>query len=116
QARGLSRKALEGLLATVAVVMLPVLTVVTVTSLVIGVLPIARLRAAILRLQKTLLGTVGDSYALLESSIRGSAMSSCVQRDLKWLQSVAGKTVTVAHSQGAAVAHAALRQSSARPD
>jgi len=116
QARGLSRKALEGLLATVAVVMLPVLTVVTVTSLVIGVLPIARLRAAILRLQKTLLGTVGDSYALLESSIRGSAMSSCVQRDLKWLQSVAGKTVIVAHSQGAAVAHAALRQSSARPD
>jgi hypothetical protein len=110
------RKPLAWLLAGVAIAMLPLLTVVMVTSLVIGVLPIARLRTAILRVQKMLLGTVGDSYALLESSIRDAAMSFCVERDLRWLQTVAAKTVVVAHSQGAAVTHAALQASNVRPN
>ena len=110
------RKTAALLFTGFATALLPLLTIVMVTSLVIGVLPIARLRTAILRLQKILIGTVGDSYALLESSIRDAAMSFCVERDLRWLQSVAPRTVVVAHSQGAAVTHAALEASSVRPN
>ena len=115
-AKGLHRETLEWLLAGIAIAMLPLLTVVMITSLVIGVFPIPRLRTAILRLQKILVGSVGDSYALLESSIRDAAMSSCIQRDLRWLKTIAPKSVVVAHSQGAAVAHAALRSPEVRPD
>jgi hypothetical protein len=114
---GHSRIFVELALASVAIACLPIMTLVMMASLVIGILPIPRLRKAILRLQKLLLGTVGDSYALLESSIRGAAMSSRVQHDLRWLKDSVNKTVIVAHSQGAAVAHAALQASdTVQPD
>ena len=104
------------LLAAAAIVMLPLATLIILTSLVIGVIPIAPLRTAILRFQKMLVGTVGDSYVLLESSIRDGAMSASVERDLCWLKAKATKTVVVAHSQGAAVTHTALQATTVRPD
>lgn len=116
-AQGRWRQLLELLLAGIALALLPFLMLVIIASLVIGILPIPRLRTALLRLQKLLLGTVGDSYTLLESSIRGAAMSSRVRHDLQWLHGSVAKSVVVAHSQGAAVAHAALKPATAvKPD
>jgi hypothetical protein len=116
-ARSRSRQLAELALAGVAIALLPFMTLIMMASLVIGILPIPRLRTAILRLQKILLGTVGDSYTLLESSIRGAAMSSRVQHDLRWLHTSVARSVVVAHSQGAAVAHAALQPANAvKPD
>jgi hypothetical protein len=116
-AQGRWRQLVELLLAGVAIALLPFMMLVMMASLVIGILPIPRLRTALLRLQKVLLGTVGDSYTLLESSIRGAAMSSRVRHDLQWLHASVAKSVVVAHSQGAAVAHAALKPANAvKPD
>jgi len=114
-ARGASRKVLESALTVVAIALLPIMTLVMTISLIIGILPIPWLRTTILRAQKILLGTVGDSYTLLESSIRGAAMSSRVQHDLRWVTDAAERTVVVAHSQGAAVAHAALQRTAHPP-
>ncbi len=111
------RKLPEIALLTIAIALLPLLTLTMITSLVVGILPIPALRSAILGAQRILVGTVGDSYTLLESSIRGAAMVSRVQHDLRWLQTMARRTIIVAHSQGAAVAHAALQPPDApRPE
>jgi hypothetical protein len=77
--------------------------------LLLGIVPIPKLRAAILRTQQLLVGTVGDSYLYLTSSIRGAALISKVQRDLKWLADQGcTRIAVVAHSQGAAIAHAVV--------
>ena len=116
-ARGVYRTTYESAMVLLAIALLPLMTSTITISLVLGILPIPTLRTAIVRFQKLLLGTVGDSYTLLESSIRGAAMSSRVQDDLRWLHKRAHKTVVVAHSQGAAVAHAALQAvDSTKPD
>jgi hypothetical protein len=95
----------------VAVPLLPVLVSLFGCTLLLGVIPVQRLRSAIHAFQKKLLGTVGDSYALLGGSMRGAAMFTSVEHDLKWLQRRCRdhNVVIVAHSQGAAVAHAMLQ-------
>jgi hypothetical protein len=95
----------------IAVPLLPVLVALFGCTLLLGVIPVQRLRSAIHAFQKKLLGTVGDSYALLGGSMRGAAMFTSVEHDLKWLQRRCRdrNVVIVAHSQGAAVAHAMLQ-------
>src|SRR5207248_3278939 len=53
---------------------------------------------------------VGDSYAFLKRPIQRSAVTGQFHRDLRWVSDRCDQMVIVAHSQGAAVAHLALRQ------
>jgi hypothetical protein len=53
--------------------------------------------------------TLGDCFVLTSSTVQFDAMVRQVAHDLAWLQSQAGTVAIVAHSQGAAVAHEALR-------
>jgi hypothetical protein len=59
---------------------------------------------------RTLLETVGDSRAFVQNEIDAVQMTKTVRSDLDILAARCRKVAVVAHSQGAAVAHAALRQ------
>jgi hypothetical protein len=86
-------------------IMLPILAIL----LVVGLIPISRLRSALLNLQLRMAATLGDCYVLLARPIEAASIVSEVRRDLLWLSSRCSEVVIVAHSQGGAVAHLALR-------
>jgi hypothetical protein len=73
--------------------------------LLLALVPVARLRDFLLRLQMRMAAVIGDSYVLLGSSLGSSAVVSRVRDDLDWLASRCERVALVAHSQGAAVAH-----------
>lgn len=84
-----------------------VIQAVMLILLVLAVVP--PLRGFVAALQARLSGTFGDPYVLAASPIRFGAMVSQVQRDLRWLRDHGcGPIAVVAHSQGTAIAHAAL--------
>jgi hypothetical protein len=56
-----------------------------------------------------LANTLGDCFVLTSSTAQFDAMVRQVAHDLAWLQSQTGTVAIVAHSQGTAVAHEALR-------
>jgi hypothetical protein len=92
-----------GFLSTL--VTIPILAVL----LVLGVIPIPKLRSALLNVQLRLAATLGDCFVLLARPIEAAAIVSEVRRDLQWLAGKCSEVVIVAHSQGGAVAHLALR-------
>ncbi|MSU59223.1 MAG: hypothetical protein EXS35_13825 [Pedosphaera sp.] len=92
-------------LALASVVQLLVLVL-----LLLAAVPIDWLRSFLLRVQQAVATSLGDSYVLLENAVRGACIVSQVQRDLRWLASRCERVVVVAHSQGAAVAHQALKK------
>ena len=57
-----------------------------------------------------LANTLGDCFVLTSSTVQFDAMVRQVAHDLAWLESQAEVVALVAHSQGAAVAHEAIRQ------
>jgi hypothetical protein len=77
--------------------------------LALGTIPIPRLRSALLRVQLRLAATLGDSYVLLARPIEAASIVGKVRRDLRWLTARCNDVVIVAHSQGGALAHLALR-------
>jgi hypothetical protein len=79
--------------------------------LVVAALPIPRLRAALAALQRQIAASLGDSYILLSRPIEAASIVGQVRRDLAWLAEPArcADVAIVAHSQGAAVVHEALR-------
>ena len=79
-----------------------------IALMVLWLVPWDRLRSAVLRLQASLAGIVGDSYMLLEDPVQRRAIIDRVQRDLNWLLQRCRNVVVVAHSQGAAVAEMVL--------
>jgi hypothetical protein len=82
----------------------------TVVSLV-ALIPIGRLRDAVYSGLRKIAGIVGDSFVWVHEPIQRAAAIEATVKALKWLDARAGKIVVIAHSQGAAVAHRALRQS-----
>jgi hypothetical protein len=56
-----------------------------------------------------LANTLGDCFVLTSSTVQFDAMVRQVAHDLAWLETQAGAVALVAHSQGAAVAHEAIR-------
>jgi hypothetical protein len=94
-----------GFLSTVVTV--PILALI----LVLGLLPISKLRSALLNIQLRLAGTIGDSFVLLARPIEAASIVSKVRHDLAWLAGKCSEVVIVAHSQGGAIAHLALRGS-----
>jgi len=87
-----------------------IVLVLLVLLLLLAIPPIPSLRAMLLRVQRALAATVGDSYILVASPVQGAAIVSHVRRDIDWLISQDCKNIAVvAHSQGAGVAFEALR-------
>lgn len=73
-------------------------------------IPIPRLRGFAKTAAVKLSNTLGDSFVLTSSTVQFDAMVRQVAHDLAWLQSEARAVAVVAHSQGSAVAHEAIRQ------
>ncbi|MBA3342317.1 MAG: hypothetical protein H0W30_17565 [Gemmatimonadaceae bacterium] len=67
------------------------------------------LRWSVVRVQRLLSEVVGDTYALLQSDVSFRKMVDQVRKDLRWLSDRCDAVVVVAHSQGSAVTHEALR-------
>ena len=106
-----AHRLVSALLVSVAATLVGfLLQLIMLALLVVGTVP--RFRAAVTRAQRLLAGTIGDSFVLVSSPARFSAMSTQVRADLDWLRRDGGcsKVVVVAHSQGTAVAHKALRE------
>lgn len=86
-------------------VLLPVL----VLFLLVGAIPVPSLRKALLTVQLKVAAILGDCYVLLARPVESASIVSQVRRDLSWLAAQCSEVVIVAHSQGGAVAHLALR-------
>jgi hypothetical protein len=84
------------------------LLIFLVLMMVVNVIPGAGKLAQ--RIQFIMAATVGDSYAFLKRPIQRSAVTGQFHRDLRWVSDRSDRVAIVAHSQGAAVTHLALRQ------
>lgn len=93
---------------SVALAIAPLLIGLLGVGLLLGLIPIPRLRAAILDAQRTLTATVGDSLAFVESPVRAALIRTRINDQLRRLKQQCDHTVVVAHSQGAAVVLDAL--------
>jgi hypothetical protein len=100
------------LLAGVLSLLLTVLALVVV-PLALSKIPIISGVAA--AAQRTLGGGVGDAYVLTESPLRFGAMATQVRSDLQTLRKTSYSVAVVAHSQGTAVAWAALKREILQP-
>jgi hypothetical protein len=93
-----------------AVVLFPLLAVRVLVVVVLGAVPIPWVRQLAVTLQRLLSTSVGDSFVLVSSPTRGQAIVTRTERDLRWLAARCRRVAVVAHSQGAAIAHRALRR------
>lgn len=75
----------------------------------VAVVPIGRLRGIVYTVLRALAGVIGDAYLLIRSPTQAAAFEQTVAQALRWLRNRAQAVVVVAHSQGAAIAQAALR-------
>ncbi len=83
--------------------------IVVLGAIGIALLPLPRVQGVLIAAQRLVARTLGDSFVLLASPLQQAAIVASVQRDLAWLGQRCRTVVVVAHSQGAAVAHRALR-------
>jgi hypothetical protein len=90
-------------------------TVLALGLLGLALLPIPVIPDLARNAQRTLGMGVGDAYVLTRSPIRFSAMTSEVRSDLHALRQHATNVGVMAHSQGAAVAWAALKREALEP-
>jgi len=77
---------------------------------VLASLPIPKLSGAVKSFGVRLSTSLGDSFALVESPAGFDAMLTAINRDLAWLALRCQSVAIVAHSQGAVLAHHALRR------
>jgi fumarate reductase subunit D len=91
-----------------AMALTPVFMILLALTLVLGLLPIPRLRSLILTTQTMLIRTVGDSLAFVESPLRAALIRGRILDGLERLKGRCERTVIVAHSQGAAATLDAL--------
>ena len=91
-----------------ALALAPVFLLLLVLTLLVGLLPIAQVRSLIMATQGTLVSTVGDCLAFVESPVRAALIRTRILERLSWLKKKCEKTIVVAHSQGAAVVMDAL--------
>jgi hypothetical protein len=85
-----------------AMALTPMLLIILGLTLVLGLLPIPQLRTLILSMQTTLVGTVGDSLAFVESPLRAALIRGRISEGIERLRGCCERTIVVAHSQGAA--------------
>lgn len=106
----LARLLVPAIRVLLAVLLAPLMTLFVGIILLVGALPAARLRRLAGVVQRALSQSVGDSYVLLSSPAREAAIVHSVTSDLTWLAAGTERVVVVAHSQGAEVAHRAIRR------
>lgn len=86
----------------------PLLLAALAVLLLLSLLPIPQVREALLKMQLAVASTLGDSYVLVSRPVEAASIVGQVRRDLNWLAARCNVIAVVAHSQGGAVAHAAL--------
>lgn len=74
----------------------------------LALVPIGRLRSAVLSLMQRVARVVGDSYVLVADPMQRAALATAVINAMRWMRPQCERMMLVAHSQGAAVAHDAL--------
>jgi hypothetical protein len=109
----IGRVAASLLEVAVAVLLAPLAALAVLVVLLLSAVPVTRVRALAASLQRAISRTVGDSFILLGSATRAAAIVHRVEHDVRWLADRSDALVVVAHSQGAEVAHRAVR--STRP-
>ena len=92
------------------------LSLLLLTLAVVEKLPIPRIDIAVRWVAVKISAVLGDSYMLAHCPVQFAAMCTQVARDLRWLQDRCEKIAVVAHSQGAAIAHQVLKESSKKDD
>ena len=113
------RKALLGIraffeLAAVFLVAVPLSLLVVgvfVVLLLPTLIPIAQVRAATKAFATRVFGLLGDTFVVTMSPVRRDLVVNKVAQDIAWLAGKCDAIAVVAHSQGAALAHDALRRS-----
>ena len=93
-----------GLLAT------PFLLAALVVLLGVWLLPIPQVKEALLKLQRTIASTLGDNYVFVTHPMEAASIVSQVRRDIAWLAARCNAVAIVAHSQGGAIVHIALKE------
>ncbi len=83
---------------------------VLIGLMLLALVPIPKLRELLAKIQRTLTGTLGDSYIFINDDFQRRAILDRVRRDLRWLLARCRKVVVVAHSLGAAVVHRVLKE------
>jgi hypothetical protein len=81
-----------------------------VVLLILSVLPLPFIKRGITGVALSLSGSIGDSFALVASRTRFSSMVNRVTSDIDWLAQRSESVAIIAHSQGAAIAHEAIRE------
>ena len=97
-------------LALVALLLAGLMQTVVLVAIVLSLIPFGPWRRFVLNAVRTLTLTLGDSFVLLEQDFQCAALVRRVERSLDWLAQRAIKLIVVAHSQGGAIAHEALRR------
>ncbi|NND02626.1 MAG: hypothetical protein HKN91_07550 [Acidimicrobiia bacterium] len=103
------------LAAAIYLLLTPILILTTLALMLLlwlpAILPIPRVRSAVVGMQRALTGSLGDSFILLNSPLQAASIRSQLRSDIKWLTDQdCKKVVVVAHSQGAAVSYDVLRK------
>jgi len=91
------------------IVLASLLQIAIVLLSLFTVLPIPGIRKRLSGILLAITGVLGDSYVLLESDIQRAAIINKTRDALRWMSPTCEKIIVVAHSQGAAIAHHALR-------
>lgn len=85
------------------------LVVVLTLLLAARLIPIKPVRDLFDRIPRALAESLGDVYVILTTHVDQAAIRAQVMRDYRWLGKRCGRRVVVAHSAGATVTHALLR-------
>ncbi len=100
----------------IGLLLVPLLMLVIALLLVLGAVPITAVRDLVGTLQRAISAYIGDSFVFMGQSITSAAVTRRVARDFAWLSSRCRRVTVIAHSQGAAVAHRALRNQPMRSE
>ena len=100
----------------IGLLLVPLLMLVIAVLLVLGAVPITAVRDLVGTLQRAISAYIGDSFVFMGQSITSAAVTRRVARDFAWLSSRCRRVTVIAHSQGAAVAHRALRSQPMRSE
>jgi len=106
--RNLASIGIATLQLLIGLALAPLLIILLALALVLGLLPIPKVRSFVLAVQGTLVSSMGDCLAFVESPMRAALIRTRVLNRLNWLKERCDHTVIIAHSQGAAVVLDAL--------
>lgn len=107
----MARVTVELLMTIVGLLLAMLLQLGVLAMSILAVLPIPALRRALSKALVAMTGVLGDCFVLVESDLQRAAIVTRTRAALRWLARRCERVVVIAHSQGAAVAHYALRPS-----